>query len=50
MWIVHGGSGLGLSFTEVGELDCADIPWLVDRMRKQRRDEAEAIKKAAKRR
>lgn len=50
MWTEHGGSGLGLSFAEVGELDCADIPWLINRQREQKKREAEALKKAGKRR
>jgi hypothetical protein len=46
MWTEHGGSGLGFSFESVNELDYADIKWLWKRARKQRTDEAAAMKKA----
>lgn len=50
MWTEHGGSGLGMPRSEVNDLDVAEIKWLIDRMRQQRHDEAEAIKRAGRKR
>lgn len=46
MWIEHGGSGYsGMSWEQVNEIDVVDLGWLYERMRQQRHDEAEAIKR-----
>lgn len=44
MWHEHGGSGLGMQWSEVNELDAADIRDLYEQMQQQRQDEADAIK------
>lgn len=46
----HGGSGLGLTLTEVLDLDYQRFLWLQERLDEQRGKEADALKKAAKRR
>jgi hypothetical protein len=46
MWTEHGGSGLGMSWTEAQNLDHADIIDTINRIRMQRRKEAQAIKRA----
>ena len=45
MWTEHGGSGLRMSFSEINELDYEDILWLFERMQKQKKDEADALKR-----
>lgn len=44
MWTQHGGSGLGMSAQDVGELDLDDIFWLLDALIERRRKEAQAMK------
>jgi hypothetical protein len=46
-WRQHGGSGLGISWSDALELELNDRDWLVERILKQRRREANEIKKAA---
>jgi uncharacterized protein (DUF305 family) len=46
MWIQHGGSGLGMSYDQVNDLDVMEIAWLVERMHEQRKIEVEAMKRA----
>jgi hypothetical protein len=46
-WRQHGGSGLGLTWHDALDLDLTDRTWLVERIQKQRRREAQEIKKAA---
>jgi hypothetical protein len=46
-WRQHGGSGLGITWGDALELELAERDWLVERMQKQRRREAQEIKKAA---
>lgn len=48
MWTEYGGSGLGLAFEEVNDLDWADIVWLYNRQNEQRKREADSIRKASK--
>jgi len=48
MWLQHGGSGLGMRFDEVGELDLEEIFWLVPALAKRRQKEADALKRASK--
>lgn len=45
MWHEYGGSGLGMSWNDVNDLGVEDIVWLYERMKKQRHDEAEAMKR-----
>jgi hypothetical protein len=45
MWI-NGGSGLNMAFSEVQELDWADIPELLEMMYARRKAEADAIRNA----
>lgn len=45
MWHEHGGSGLGLSWNDVNDLGVEDIVWLYEKLKKQRRDEADAMKR-----
>jgi hypothetical protein len=46
-WRQHGGSGLGLAWGDALGLELADRDWLIERIHKQRRREAQEIKKAA---
>jgi hypothetical protein len=46
-WCQHGGSGLGLTWSDALDLDLNDRNWLIERVLKQRRREAQEIKKAA---
>ncbi len=46
-WTAHGGSGLGLSWQDVMELDAAEADWLYQAINKRRKDEAASIKAAA---
>lgn len=46
MWLEHGGSGLNMAFSEVNELDFADIVQLIELMREQKKREADAIRSA----
>lgn len=46
MWTQHGGSGLGMSFADVGELDVSEIFFLANAMLKRRQKEATAMKRA----
>jgi hypothetical protein len=46
-WQQHGGSGLGLTWRDALDLDLSDRNWLIERVLKQRRREAQEIKKAA---
>jgi hypothetical protein len=43
----HGGSGLGLSMTDVMGLDLGRISWFLERLDEQRRREVEEIRRAA---
>ena len=47
-WHQHGGSGLGISMTEVLALNVDEFEWYVERIGLQREREARAIEKAAK--
>jgi len=47
-WTAHVGSGLGLPWRDVLEMDAADANWLYDAVDRRRREEAKAIKAAAK--
>lgn len=47
-WQEHGGSGLTLPWSDALELDLGDRNWLYERVNKQRKDEARALEKAAK--
>jgi hypothetical protein len=49
-WRQHGGSGLGVSMTEVLEMPTRDRDWFLDRIGQQRSREAKEIEKAGKRR
>lgn len=44
MWREYGGQGLGMSFTEIGELDWMQVRFFIDRMREQKKKEAAALK------
>lgn len=46
MWTQHGGSGLGLSYDQVNDLDVVEIAWLASRLLEQRRRESDALKRA----
>lgn len=46
MWTEHGGSGLGMGFNEVDNLDLQDAIRLNDLMRDRKQREADAIKRA----
>lgn len=48
MWTQHGGSGLGLTYADIEELDIGDALRLSAAVIKRRRREAEALKRAAK--
>jgi len=47
-WQEHGGSGLTMSWSDALELSLTDRDWLIERVDKQRRDEARALERAAK--
>lgn len=47
-WTAHGGSGLGLSWQDVLEMDAGDANWLYKAVDRRRGEEAKAIKAAAK--
>lgn len=49
MWLEHGGSGLGMQFSEVNELDYLQIVRLAELKEEQRKREADAMKNAARR-
>ncbi len=49
LYTQHGGSGLGLSLTEVMELEMDRMRWLLERLGEQRRKEAREIEQAARR-
>ena len=49
-WRQHGGSGLGVSVTEVLEMPTSDRDWFLERIGRQRSREAKEIEKAGKRR
>ena len=49
-WRQHGGSGLGVSMSEVFAMPISDRDWLIDRIGQQRGREAKEIEKASKRR
>ena len=49
-WRQHGGSGLGVSMSEVLEMPTADRDWFLERIGQQRGREAKEIEKARKRR
>jgi hypothetical protein len=49
-WHQHGGSGLGLTMTEVLEMSTRDRDWFLERIGEQRSREARELEKAAKRR
>jgi hypothetical protein len=49
-WRQHGGSGLGLTWREALDLDTGERDWLLERIDEQRSREAEALRKAARRR
>ena len=49
-WRQHGGSGLGVSMTEVLEMPTRDRDWFLERIGQQRSREAKEIEKAGKRR
>jgi len=41
----HGGSGLGVSMTEVLDMEPSDRDWYLERLGKQRQQEAAALRK-----
>jgi len=45
-WRQHGGSGLGVSVTEVLEMPTSDRDWFLERIGSQRGREAKEIEKA----
>lgn len=45
-WHQHGGSGLEASWSDALELEPSDRDWLLQRIAKQRKHEAEEIRKA----
>lgn len=45
MWTEYGGSGLGMQWTVVNELDLADARDLFERMMERRKEEADALKR-----
>jgi hypothetical protein len=45
-WRSHGGSAAGISWSEALDLAPSDRDWLLTRVGQQRRQEAEAIRKA----
>lgn len=47
MWLEHGGSGLGMQWSEVNSLDYEDLRDLWIERAEQRQREAEAIKNAS---
>jgi len=47
-WHEHGGSGLVMPWSDALELELSDRNWLYERVNKQRREEARALEKAAK--
>ena len=49
-WRQHGGSGLGVSMTELLEMPTSDRDWFLERIGRQRGREAKEIEKAGKRR
>lgn len=42
---LHGGSGLGLSYNDVADMELAEIQWWLERLHEQREAEAEALRK-----
>lgn len=44
LYIQHGGSGLGLSYSDVLALDWSEAAWFAERLGDQRAREAKAIK------
>jgi len=49
IWHPHGGSGLGLSMAEALDLEPSLRDWLLERSKRQRDEEADAINKASRR-
>ncbi len=49
-WRQHGGSGLGVSMTEILEMPTCDRDWFLERIGQQRGREAKEIENAGKRR
>jgi len=49
-WRQHGGSGLGIAWRDALDLDTGERDWLLGRIDEQRSREAEALRKAARRR
>jgi hypothetical protein len=49
-WQQHGGSGLSMTWGEALDLSVKDRDWLLERIPKQRRQEAHQIEKAGKKR
>jgi len=47
-WSSHGGSGLGMPWSDMLDLDVDEANWLLDAIRKRRTDESNAIRQAAK--
>ena len=45
-WHQHGGSGAGVSWAEALDLAPSDRDWLLERIGKQRKREADEIRKA----
>ena len=48
LWHVHGGSGINMTRDEYLELTIAQRDWLLERIAKQREDEANEIRRSAK--
>lgn len=46
MWLEHGGSGLGMSFSEAQDLDLAVAIELLEMIQERKKREAEAIRNA----
>ena len=43
-WSQHGGSGLGVTWHETLDLDVIERDWLLERIDRQRRNEARALR------
>ena len=48
-WVTHGGSGLNLSWGDALNCTLSDLQWVYERVTKERKTEAEAIRLASKR-
>jgi hypothetical protein len=46
-WQQHGGSGLNVTLGELDDMRAEELLWYLERVRKQRQKEADAMKKGA---